>query len=84
MTVVEVHVCRERWVNTCHRSLVDESIYSVYIQFDRFVYHVHITIKRSFSVLLSAYFILLVSYKKNLTKIYGYLVYMVIKFTRGD
>lgn len=85
MTVVEVHVCRERWVNACHRSLVNESILRVSaIQFDRFVYHVHITIKRSFSVLLSAYFILLVSYKKNLTKIYGYLVYMVIKFRRGD
>lgn len=31
MTVVEVHVhvCRERWVNTCHRSLVNESILRV-------------------------------------------------------
>lgn len=29
MTVVEVHVCRERWVNACHRSLVNESILRV-------------------------------------------------------
>lgn len=82
MTVVEVHVCRERWVNACHRSLVNESILRVSNLTDLFT--MYILLKRSFSVLLSAYFILLVSYKKNLTKIYGYLVYMVIKFRRGD
>lgn len=40
MTVVEVHVCRERWVNACHRSLVNESILRVSNMKDLFTMYI--------------------------------------------
>lgn len=54
MTVVEVHVCRERWVNACHRSLVNESILRVSNLTDLFTMYILLSLLLTMYTLLSS------------------------------
>lgn len=40
MIVVEVYVCRERWVNVCYRFLVNELILCVFNLIDLFIMYI--------------------------------------------
>lgn len=78
MTVVEVHVCRERWVNTCHRSLVNESILRVSNLTDLFTMYILLSSDRFlFYCLLTSFCLFHIKESDEnirLLSIYGYKV----------
>lgn len=78
MTVVEVHVCRERWVNACHRSLVNESILRVSNLTDLFTMYILLSSDRFlFYCLLTSFCLFHIKESDEnirLLSIYGYKV----------